>query len=55
MFHRGAEIDDPDGLLEGEGDVSRVAKFADAADLDRKRAALQRVIRAWIAARDADA
>ena len=54
MFHRGAEIDDPDGLLEGEGEVSRVAKFADAADLERKRAALQRVIRAWIAARDAE-
>ena len=55
MFHRGAEIDDPDGLLEGEGDVSRVAKFTDAEDLERKRAALQRVIRAWIAARDAGA
>jgi len=55
MFHRGAEIDDPDGLLEGEGDVSRVAKFTDAEDLERKRAALQRVIRAWIAARDSGA
>lgn len=53
MFHRGAELPDPTGLLEGEGDVSRVAKFADAADLARKRDALQEVVRGWIAARDA--
>lgn len=53
MFHRGAELPDPAGLLEGEGDVSRVAKFADADDLERKREALQGIVRAWIAARDA--
>ena len=52
MFHRGAALDDPDGLLEGEGDVSRVARFFDADDLDAKRAALQRLIRAWIALQD---
>ena len=54
MFHRGAELPDPEGLLEGEGDVSRVAKFADAAELDLKRDALQALVRAWITARDAD-
>lgn len=53
MFHRGAELPDPSGLLEGEGDVSRVAKFADDADLESKRDALQEIVRAWIAARDA--
>jgi hypothetical protein len=53
MFHRGAELDDPDGLLEGEGDVSRVARFLDADDLDAKRPALQALIRQWIARRDA--
>lgn len=53
MFHRGAELPDPTGLLDGEGDVSRVAKFADADDLARKRDALQAVVRAWVAARDA--
>ncbi|WP_195760609.1 DUF1801 domain-containing protein [Agromyces kandeliae] len=52
MFHRGAELPDPTGLLEGEGDVSRVAKFADAADLEHKREALQALVRAWISARD---
>jgi len=53
MFHRGAELDDPDGLLEGEGDVSRVARFLDADDLEAKRDALQALIRQWIARRDA--
>ena len=54
MFHRGAELDDLDGLLEGEGDVSRVARFLDAEDLERKRAALQRLIRRWIQLRDGE-
>lgn len=48
MFHTGASLDDPSGLLEGDGDVSRVARFADSADLVQKRAALEEVIRAWI-------
>jgi len=52
MFHRGAALDDPDGLLEGEGDVSRVARFLDADDLAAKRDALQRLIREWIALQD---
>ena len=55
MFHRGAALDDPDGLLEGEGDVSRVARFLDADDLDAKRVALQRLIRQWIELQDASA
>ena len=51
MFHQGASLPDPSGLLEGTGDVSRVAKFLDADDLAAKRSALQDVIRAWVAAR----
>lgn len=53
MFHRGALLDDPDGLLEGEGDTSRVARFLDADDLERKLASLQRLIRQWIELQDA--
>lgn len=53
MFHRGAVLDDPDGLLEGEGDVSRVARFLDADDLERKRDSLQRLFRQWIELQDA--
>jgi hypothetical protein len=51
MFHTGASLPDPTGLLEGEGATSRVAKFADRADLDAKTAALQDLVRAWIAAK----
>jgi hypothetical protein len=51
MFHSGASLPDPEGLLAGEGDVSRVARFADAAELSRKKAALQELIRAWVAMR----
>lgn len=51
MFHQGASLPDPQGLLEGEGETSRVAKFADADDLAAKSAALQDLVRAWVAAR----
>ncbi|HEY7723252.1 MAG TPA: DUF1801 domain-containing protein, partial [Pedococcus sp.] len=48
MFHTGASLPDPEGLLEGEGETSRVARFADLADLARKRRALQELVRAWV-------
>lgn len=48
MFHTGAALPDPHGLLEGGGDISRVAKFADADDIERKAEALQELIRAWV-------
>jgi hypothetical protein len=48
MFHTGASLPDPTGLLEGTGDTSRVAKFADAADLEAKRQALEDLVRAWV-------
>ncbi len=53
MFHTGASLPDPDGLLEGDGATSRVAKFADRDDLAAKTPALQALIRAWIAQKDA--
>jgi hypothetical protein len=51
MFHQGASLPDPNGLLEGSGDTSRVAKFTDAQDLAGKADALRALIRAWIAAK----
>ena len=51
MFHQAASLPDPDGLLEGSADTSRVAKFADAQDLAGKAEALRALIRAWIADR----
>jgi hypothetical protein len=53
MFHTGASLPDPEGLLEGEGDTSRVARFTSAEDLDAKREALQAIVRAWMEAKRA--
>lgn len=48
MFHTGAALPDPTGLLEGEGDTSRVARFLDDADLAAKADALRGLVVAWI-------
>jgi hypothetical protein len=48
MFHTGAALPDPTGLLEGEGDTSRVARFLDEFDLAAKEAALRGLVAAWI-------
>lgn len=53
MFHQGARIPGDHPLLEGDGDTSRIARFADDADVAAKAAALTAVVRAWIAHRDA--
>jgi hypothetical protein len=53
MFHQGATLDDPTGILEGDGDTARSVKIADAADLAAKRDGLTGLVRAWIASRDA--
>jgi uncharacterized protein YdeI (YjbR/CyaY-like superfamily) len=52
MFHTGASIPDKYKLLEGEGNVSRVAKFADMNDIEKKKKALQSVIKEWIKMKD---
>lgn len=52
MFHTGASLPDPAGLLEGEGETSRVARFLDADDLAVKADALRALVRAWIASRE---
>jgi hypothetical protein len=48
MFHTGASLPDPTGLLEGEGDTSRVARFLDEEDLAAKADALRGLVSAWI-------
>lgn len=52
MFHTGATLPDPTGLLEGEGGTSRVARFADADDLATKAYALRDLVRAWISSKE---
>jgi hypothetical protein len=53
MFHQGAALDDPAGILDGEGDTSRSLKVADADDLEAKKAAIAALVRSWIAMKDA--
>lgn len=48
MFHKGATINDPNGLLEGDGKEGRVARFTDAADIEAKKTALEAVVKEWI-------
>jgi hypothetical protein len=48
MFHTGASLPDPTGLLEGEGGTSRVARFLDESDLAAEEDALRGLVAAWI-------
>lgn len=48
MFHTGGGLHDPHGLLEGDGDTARSAKFLSVEDLEDKTPALVAVIRSWI-------
>jgi len=52
MFHKGAMINDESGLLEGDGKESRVARFESLDDIDKKKPALEGVIRKWIQLQD---
>jgi hypothetical protein len=52
MFHSGASIDDPDGVLEGDGKVARYMRFIDAADVKRKQRALGGLVKAWVRLKD---
>ena len=49
MFHTGASLSDPSGVLEGEGDTSRVLRVLDNDDLGRKADAIRGLIASWIA------
>lgn len=55
MFHQGALIPGRHSVLEGEGETSRVAKFADLEDVEARRPDLEAVVRAWCEARDSGA
>jgi hypothetical protein len=49
LFHQGAKLPGRHPRLEGGGGTVRYMRFADAADVSRKRADLETAIRAWIA------
>ena len=52
MFHTGALINDKSGLLEGDGKEGRTARFESLDDIEKKKTALQAVIRSWIQMQD---
>ena len=52
MFHKGALIEDKNGLLEGDGKEARVARFESMEDIEKKKAALEAVIKAWVKMQD---
>ncbi len=52
MFHYGASLPNKSGLLEGDGKVARMAKFTDMKDIEKKKKALQSVIKEWIQLKD---
>ena len=52
MFHKGASIKNPHGLLTGDGKEGRVARFNDLEDIEQKKKALQAVVQEWIKMQD---
>ncbi len=52
MFHKGALIEDQSGLLEGDGKETRVARFQDIKEIEKKEQALKHVITQWIELRN---
>jgi len=51
LFHNGASLPNPAGLLEGDGATVRYANFEDAADIRRKQKALEALVKAWVKSR----
>jgi hypothetical protein len=52
LFHQGATIPGRHPDLEGGGSTARFMRFADRADVKRKRGALQNAVRAWVAMKE---
>jgi hypothetical protein len=53
MFHTGALIPGEHPCQEGGGETARYMRFADAADVQRQRPALEGIVRAWCEWKDA--
>ncbi|HLG41355.1 MAG TPA: DUF1801 domain-containing protein [Chitinophagaceae bacterium] len=48
LFHKGALIKDKSGLLEGEGRLTRTARFYDMDDVKSKKKNLGLIVKEWI-------
>ncbi len=53
-FHKGALIKDETGLLVGDKPEARVARFNDMAEVEARKADLEKVVLKWIATMDAE-
>jgi hypothetical protein len=53
LFHQGAALPGKHPTLEGGGGTVRYMRFADRADVKRKRKDLEKAVRAWIALKEA--
>ena len=53
FFQNGATIQDESGLLEGDGKAVRVIRFLDMADVEKKKAGLQAIVKEWIRMQEA--
>jgi len=52
LFHQGAKLPGKHSAFEGGGETVRYLRFADKADVKRKKADLEKAIRAWIALKE---
>ena len=52
MFHYGASLPNKSKLLEGDGKIARSVKFLDMEDIERKKKALESIVKEWVALRD---
>ncbi len=52
MFHKGAQIHDQSGLLQGTGKETRTVKLTSLEDIENQKDALQQVVREWIKMQD---
>ena len=52
MFHKGALLEDPTGLLQGDGKEGRTAKFANMKEILEREADLKSVVKLWIKHQD---
>lgn len=52
MFHKGALLEEDFDLLEGDGKEGRTAKFHGMDDIEKKKANLEQIVKAWIDLQD---
>lgn len=52
MFHKGAFLPNPTGLLEGDGKEGRTVRFADLAEIEERKGDLETVVLSWVKLQD---